>query len=81
MLLDDYDERLLEEFARLPPVEQAALTWQMQWLQKAHKHQIEPPGDWWSIWLLMAGRGAGKTRAAAETISQWAWAEIGRAHV
>jgi len=70
-LLDS--DRLFKEFARLKPADQAAITWQMRWLQIAHKHQIEPPGDWWSIWLLMAGRGAGKTRAAAETLAQWAW--------
>ena len=29
-----------------------------------YPHQIAPPGDW-DLWLLMAGRGAGKTDAAA----------------
>jgi phage terminase large subunit-like protein len=67
------DPALLEQFARLPERDQAAITWMMRWLQQAHQHQIEPPGDWWTIWLLIAGRGAGKTRAAAETLSQWAW--------
>jgi len=69
------DDSLLEEFKKLPVRQKAALAWQMEWLQKAHKHQIEPPGDWWTIWLLMAGRGAGKTRAAAETLASWAWEE------
>ncbi len=69
------DDSLLEEFKKLPVKQKAALAWQMSWLQKAHKHQIEPPGDWWTIWLLMAGRGAGKTRAAAETLAGWAWEE------
>jgi phage terminase large subunit-like protein len=66
-------EELEEHFSKLPAVQQAAVTWQMKWLQQAHDHQIEPPGDWWSIWLMLAGRGAGKTRAAAETIANWAW--------
>jgi predicted phage terminase large subunit-like protein len=64
---------LNEDFAKLPAADRAAIIWQLKWLQQAHKHQIEPAGDWWTIWLLMAGRGAGKTRAAAETLSQWAW--------
>jgi phage terminase large subunit-like protein len=44
----------------------------MMWLTRALKHQILPHGDWWSIWLLLAGRGAGKTRTAAEQIGWWA---------
>lgn len=67
------DGTLEAEFAKLPPQLRAAITWQMSWLQKAHKHQIEPAGDWWNIWLMLAGRGAGKTRAAAETLGCWAW--------
>ena len=52
-----------------------AFAWEWKWLESAHKHQVEPHGDWWNIWLMLAGRGAGKTRAAAETIGQWAWRE------
>ena len=67
------DPALVEEFAKLHPVQQTVVNWRMGWYQKAHKHQIEPPGDWWNIWLMLAGRGAGKTRAAAETLAEWAW--------
>ena len=35
---------------------------------KALAHQIEPAGDWWTIWAMIAGRGAGKTRAGAEWV-------------
>lgn len=66
------DPKLLESFGRLPAVHQAVINWQFSWAMKAHKHQIEPPGDW-DCWLLLAGRGAGKTRAAAETLATWAW--------
>jgi phage terminase large subunit-like protein len=31
----------------------------------AWPHQVPPEGDW-TTWLLMGGRGAGKTRAGAE---------------
>lgn len=37
----------------------------------ARTEQLPPEGDW-STWLYVAGRGAGKTRTAAETIADWA---------
>jgi predicted phage terminase large subunit-like protein len=54
-----------------------AWAWRMSWFQAQHKHQVLPPGDWWSIWLMLAGRGAGKTRTAAEQIGWWAWESPG----
>ncbi|QYU67061.1 terminase family protein [Leptolyngbya sp. 15MV] len=38
-----------------------------EWGFLAHVGQIAPPGAW-SIWMLMAGRGFGKTRAGAEWV-------------
>lgn len=35
----------------------------------AHDHQIAPEGDWRS-WVILGGRGAGKTRAGAEWVRQ-----------
>ena len=67
------DDSLVKEFTKLHPIQRVVINWQLEWLQKAHKHQIEPTGDWWTIWLMLAGRGAGKTRAAAETLASWAW--------
>jgi predicted phage terminase large subunit-like protein len=75
-ILED-EPYLKEEYAKLTPVQQAVVNWQMSWLKKAHKHQIEPPGTEWAIWLMLAGRGAGKTRASAETLLMWAWEEPG----
>ena len=72
VILED-DAYLKEEFAKLNPIQQTAVTWGLKWMKQAHKHQIEPVGDWWNIWLMLAGRGAGKTRAAAETLASWAW--------
>ncbi len=37
------------------------------WESWARESQLEPLGDW-SIWLFLAGRGAGKTRTGAEWI-------------
>lgn len=35
----------------------------------AHPHQLPPEGDWRS-WVILGGRGAGKTRAGAEWVRQ-----------
>jgi predicted phage terminase large subunit-like protein len=56
----------------LSPIEKIIADWQIGWINKRLDHQVPPPGDWWTIWLLMAGRGAGKTRTAAETLGSWA---------
>jgi phage terminase large subunit-like protein len=69
------DETVRRQFMAMPPAQRAAYGWRMQWLSKAHRHQILPTGDWWSVWLLLAGRGAGKTRTAAEQLAWWAWTE------
>lgn len=67
------DPQIREQYTRLEPRQAAAWAWRMMWLTRALKHQILPHGDWWSIWLMLAGRGAGKTRTAAEQIGWWAW--------
>jgi phage terminase large subunit-like protein len=41
------------------------------WHTFAHAHQKTPPGDW-TTWLLLGGRGAGKTRAGAEWVKRLA---------
>ena len=37
------------------------------WAAMARPNQLPPPGDW-SIWLLLAGRGFGKTRVLSEWV-------------
>lgn len=37
------------------------------WPYRARKQQLPPPGDW-RIWMMLAGRGFGKTRAGAEWV-------------
>ena len=44
----------------LPADKRLAYLWRARWIQTAHAHQVLPPGDWWSVWLMLAGRGAGK---------------------
>ncbi len=51
------------------------------WLASARPTQLPPEGDDWDVWLILAGRGFGKTRAGAEHVAQFArenaGAEIG----
>ena len=53
--LDSLDPQTLEMIAR------------EEWFWVARPEQHHPPGDW-SIWLMLGGRGTGKTRAGAEWI-------------
>jgi phage terminase large subunit-like protein len=41
------------------------------WRFWARDDQLPPNGDW-IYWLILAGRGAGKTRAGAEAVREWA---------
>jgi predicted phage terminase large subunit-like protein len=43
----------------------------IDWLKIARNKQITPPGDW-NIWLVLAGRGWGKTRTGAHDIINYA---------
>ncbi len=39
-----------------------------EWLLRARDAQL-PPADDWRVWLILGGRGSGKTRAGAEWVS------------
>ena len=41
-----------------------------KWDQIARPNQLAPPGNW-NVWMILAGRGFGKTRSAAEAIKKW----------
>jgi phage terminase large subunit-like protein len=70
-------EILLDTWKRLLPSERDALLasrtyreidrWRTDWGLSIHDHQLPPPGEW-TTWLLIGGRGAGKTRAGAEWV-------------
>jgi len=38
------------------------------WIFTARKEQLIPKGDHWSTWLLMTGRGWGKTKTGSESV-------------
>jgi phage terminase large subunit-like protein len=54
--------------AEMSPRECAELFY--DWTLWARPDQAPPPGDW-IVWLILAGRGAGKTRAGAEAVRTW----------
>jgi phage terminase large subunit-like protein len=68
-LLEALAAMRLEEVVRVlrdvPP--EAVRGFGEAWDWQAFRGQREPPGDW-RIWLLMAGRGFGKTRAGSEWV-------------
>jgi hypothetical protein len=43
----------------------------------AHENQLPPDGEGWRTWLMLAGRGFGKTRAGAEWVHGLAMAKAG----
>jgi phage terminase large subunit-like protein len=64
-LLPPYErKRALDEIA---PTERDKFALQYNWKFWGRPEQQEPPGDWF-IWLILSGRGWGKTRTGAEWI-------------
>ena len=67
----------VERVALLPPeerkrffrglTEEKLILFLTSWINWARPGQMEPGGDW-RIWLMMAGRGYGKTRSGAEWV-------------
>lgn len=57
-------------WAAMHPHQQAAVMARARWKAKARQNQITPDGDWLT-WVILAGRGWGKTRTGAEDA---AWA-------
>ena len=73
--------RNIGELLKLEPAERAKLLADFDsrecaelfydWSFWARSDQRPPDGDW-ICWLILAGRGAGKTRAGAEAVRKWA---------
>lgn len=62
--------------AALSDEDLAALVWRTEWLATARDSQLPPSGDW-STWLVLAGRGFGKTRLGTETIGWYGYTHPG----
>lgn len=78
---------VLLEFAELDAIEAATRGWKprrfrtaLTWREWARPDQLPPPGDW-TTWLMLGGRGAGKTRAGAEWVRGLVMASEGFATV
>ena len=69
----DPDERAAF-LAELPPETLAWLA--REWMFQARDEQLPPDGDW-TVWLILGGRGAGKTRAGAEWVKGMALGKDG----
>ena len=71
---------LMRSFAKAEPPEQRRIIWSMSpsdllshdgdFEEWAHKAQLPPESPGWRTWLMMAGRGFGKTRAGAEWVEK-----------
>ena len=71
--VQDTVNKLTELAKQADPIKAEVALRYARWLITRHKYQKMPDGDWWTIWLFLAGRGSGKTRTAAEWI---AWEAI-----
>lgn len=60
----------LLSFAKFEYQHRYAKRHQFDWRQQARPEQLPPQGDW-RVWLILAGRGFGKTRTGSETIRRW----------
>jgi phage terminase large subunit-like protein len=57
---------------------QLAAALQDSWRAKARPSQLPPPGDWWRTWLVLPGRGWGKTMAGSSWVNELALASVCR---
>ena len=64
---------LAQIIPKLDKVSAEVLMKKSKWELTRHAYQKMPEGDWWNIWLFLAGRGAGKTRTAGECLWRLAW--------
>jgi predicted phage terminase large subunit-like protein len=78
VLAEHLDEDLAREFEAESPEMQVAILAHANWVAGAHAYQIPPPLEQdYLVWMMLAGRGAGKTRSAAEALWWWAWTTPG----
>ena len=72
------DPEVKQEFDSYPLHDRIAKIAHAKWVASAHKYQIPPPLEQdYSVWMMLAGRGAGKTRSAAEALWWWCWINPG----
>lgn len=62
----DSVKRILQQEMQRRNVDRQIYNWDIQ----ARKNQTPPDGNW-TTWMILAGRGFGKTRTGSETIRRW----------
>lgn len=77
MSLNKAQEEFLKKFAEerksWPKAELEAMLWQVKWQMQALPHQREPDDGEYDTFLMLAGRGSGKTHTASHWIGIRAW--------
>lgn len=74
MLSELLDSETAAEFDAQEEDDRIAQIAHAGWVAGAHAYQIPPPLEMdYLVWMMLAGRGAGKTRSAAEALWWWAW--------
>jgi predicted phage terminase large subunit-like protein len=59
---------LVNQLKEVSPHWKKLLDWRLEWLNSAHGYQLAPTNIPWDIWMLLAGRGAGKTKCASNEL-------------
>jgi len=68
------DPEVQAEFNAKPEHDRIALIAHAAWVASAHRYQIPPPLEQdWTVWALIAGRGAGKSHAGSQALWWWCW--------
>jgi predicted phage terminase large subunit-like protein len=74
VLVDLFDDQTAAEFDAQQDSERIAQIARVDWVTKAHPYQIPPPlENDWTVWLMLAGRGAGKSHAGSHALWWWCW--------
>ena len=72
------DPEVQAEFNAKSDYDRLAYIAHAKWIASAHKYQIPPPLERdWTIWALIAGRGAGKSHAGSQALWWWCWTHPG----
>ena len=69
-------DHLAQITRNLSKAEASAMASYCSWMESARLKQLPPEGDW-NIWLILAGRGWGKTRTGAQDIVSYAMQNAG----
>lgn len=63
------ERETLDDLEALSPEEKSLVERRAAWIERARPEQIAPTGTSWTYFLLLGGRGMGKTRSASEETS------------